>query len=666
MYRNSHKGGPIDESSNINGLYKQRSNRKLLGLLPYVNIYNFGKLFYDTVKISDKKKKIEQKFDLKIRAAELSTTKSKLMNKKERKIKKKDLALSDGNSFMRSLGEAPVIFDSSKVKSTILSMKAFLFSKGFFHNKVTAKIDTTGQRIFHNKITGKVESFFKRKRISVTYFIETGKPFIIDHIIYNIKDSRIDSIINKTTLLTKSIKKNEQYDEKKIDTERDNIFKLLRDQGYFYFQKYDIVFDIDTLHEPYKLDITVIIEGKHEVYRVSKLYFNINDIQNSENHKLDTFQYKNVHYTYYKKSYMRKLLDYKISIRPFDVYNQSKFQMTQRALGSLDIYKFVNINLEPNKEDTIHHTLTGYINTQPSDKFQVSQEYGLSIGQALVPGPFASFTLKTRNIFKWLEVIENTFRYTLEAQYTNTNQSEPYKAREFSAYSSFSLSQLLIPSPLRDIFKKYNPKVKFYIGFNSTKRPEYTRNTLKAGLTYSYTRNAYSSFFITPIEASYIDSRIDQAYNHFLDSLHTANGSNLFRSFKPSIVTDFQISYIYNNHSSNSTKVTKYFRPSFEFGGLVPTLIANKFGTPQDRDSSRLFGKQIYQYLRFAMDLRYYIPIVKKTSLVVRFNLGYALPIGNSGKDEAYLLPYEKYFFTGGNSSNRAWKPRRLGPGAYN
>lgn len=29
-------------------------------------------------------------------------------------------------------------------------------------------------------------------------------------------------------------------------------------------------------------------------------------------------------------------------------------------------------------------------------------------------------------------------------------------------------------------------------------------------------------------------------------------------------------------------------------------------------------------------------------------------------------MPYEKYFFSGGSSSVRAWRPRRLGPGSFN
>jgi outer membrane protein insertion porin family len=647
LYRNSLKGAPKDYYSNLTDLYKQRNNRKVLGLLPYVNLYNFGKLFHNRSRVKRKKERIIKKYDQKIKSAKSETSAAKYEAKKERKVKHKDLSLIEGNSFMRSFGEPPEIFDSSRVPTSMLSMKAYLFSKGYFKNEVFADIDTSRHL----------------KRITVRYTIIPGRVSIIDSVKYTIEDTAISSLVNNPKTFTKIIKTNENYNEEKLITERENIYKLLKDQGYFNFQRQNIVIEIDTLREPYKVDVNIIVEKKHRVYILSLLYFNMNDQPSAKYSVKDTFLYKQVHYTYYRKTYLRRLLDYKIAIRPYDIYNQSKFQKTQRLLSSMDMYKFVNINIIENKKDSLDNTLSAFINTQPLNKFQISQEYGMSVGQALIPGPFLSFTLKTRNIFRWLEVLENVFRYSFEAQYTNTNNSEPYRAREFSAYTSLGLSQLLLPTKLREWAKEYNPKVKFYTGYNFVKRPEYRRESFKAGLTYSFSRNVYSNFYITPIDISFIDSKVDPAYNTFLNDLHTKNGSNLFLSFKPSIVTSFQFSYVYNNHDLNARKVTKYIRPSFEIGGFVPRLLASKYGSA---DSSRLFGKQIFQYTRLGLDIRYYIPLQKKNTFVIRFNLGYAQPLGNSSREDLYALPYEKYFFSGGNSSIRAWKPRRLGPGSYN
>jgi outer membrane protein insertion porin family len=170
---------------------------------------------------------------------------------------------------------------------------------------------------------------------------------------------------------------------------------------------------------------------------------------------------------------------------------------------------------------------------------------------------------------------------------------------------------------------------------------------------------------VTPVDISFIDSRVDPTFSSFLQQLRDSSGSNLYLSFYPSIVTSFQVSYVYNNHEATSQKVTKFFRPLFEFGGVVPNFIAKTFGSEAEKDSNRLFGKQYFEYIRLGLDVRLYVPVRRKNTFVVRFNMGYAQPFGSSSRSNLYALPYEKYFFSGGNSSVRAWRPRRLGPGSY-
>ena len=55
LYKNSLKGAPKDNYSNMTDLYKQINNRKIFGFLPYANLYNFGKIFQDTARINRKK-----------------------------------------------------------------------------------------------------------------------------------------------------------------------------------------------------------------------------------------------------------------------------------------------------------------------------------------------------------------------------------------------------------------------------------------------------------------------------------------------------------------------------------------------------------------------------------------------------------------------------------
>lgn len=69
----------------------------------------------------------------------------------------------------------------------------------------------------------------------------------------------------------------------------------------------------------------------------------------------------------------------------------------------------------------------------------------------------------------------------------------------------------------------------------------------------------------------------------------------------------------------------------------------------------------MYTFVRLQADYRQVTPKGRKGTLAFKAKAGIAIPFGDED-----VLPYEKYFFGGGSTSVRAWKPRRLGPGSYN
>ena len=649
LYKNSVEKAPKRYNEALKGLYKQKANRKLFGTLPYLSMYNYGKKFLDTAKIIEKAKKYDIKYTEKIAKATNETKKAKFESKLEKKEKQQQKKLHEGNFFMRNFGEPPSIYDSSLTKTTAQNLRIYLISKGYFHAKTEVRTDT----------------LYKKKRIKATYIITPGDSFIVKEFKTSIEDPKLDSMVIKKTALFKELMIGDQYDEDKLTEERENIYALLKNRGYLNFKRQNILYELDTLEEPGKVSINLVIEGKYDVFHLSKMYFNFDVSNNTTNSPRDTFSYRSVDYTYYKKTYLRKLVDYKIRTRPYDLYNDSKLQTTQKLLGRLDLYKFVNIYVAENKKDTSNHTVTVTINTSPLNRFQISQEYGLSVNQAYVPGPFLSLSLRSRNLIRALETIDYTFRYSLDGQVSVSDPNQVYRTQELNASATLTLPQTIFPGRFRDKLSEYNPRTRIYAGYNLVNRPEYKRETFRASLTYTIERNKYSNLFITPIDISVISSVKDSAFNALLNDLKVNSGSNLYLSFLPSIVTNFNVSYVYSNFELGVNKKAKYFRPSAEIGGLIPTLYANLFGTGGDAKNNILFDKQFFDYIRFTADLRYYFPLSKNSTFVMRFNGGYAQPIGNSNSTALFSLPYEKYFFAGGSSSNRAWKPRRLGPGSY-
>src|SRR5690606_14670236 len=89
-----------------------------------------------------------------------------------------------------------------------------------------------------------------------------------------------------------------------------------------------------------------------------------------------------------------------------------------------------------------------------------------------------------------------------------------------------------------------------------------------------------------------------------------------------------------------------------ESGGTIWNFVDPEFITKRDL--------QYYKYLRFGFDFRQNRVIDRNTVLAYRINTGVAYAYGENN-----TVPYEKFFFAGGSSSVRAWRPRRLGPGSF-
>ncbi|MCU0431243.1 MAG: BamA/TamA family outer membrane protein [Cytophagaceae bacterium] len=629
----------------------------------YVKIYNLGKVIYDTTEIQKEIVALNQHYDKKADSTRLavkfdSTRKDekrkkkyleKIEAKRTNKIGIRKRSLEEGNFLMRSAGEPPVIYDSTLSEKTRLNFHKYLQSKGYFESQVTIQPDTN----------------YRKKRIQATYVVQPGILSVLDSIQYVIEDSLVRDLILSDQANSK-IASGDPFDQDKITEERERIYNLMKNYGYFDFVRQEMFCEADTLSKTGKVKLTMVMPGKHSIYQLKRLYFNQDVSYQSSGLKRDTALYKNVYYTFLKKTYLRKLLDHKIATRPPDVYSYGQIQRTQQQLGSLDLYKFVNINFEKELTDSLHPGLVCYVNTSPMPKFQLSQEYGVSVGQAYVPGPFFQLSLKTRNIFRSLEVWETSIRYSLDAQASVTNQDNDraYRTQEFSIFTSLGLPQLLVQNKLRDIFRNYNPRIKFQLGYTNIIRPEYSRENFRAGLVYSFQKNINLHWTFTPIEINIIGSKVSDEFEKQLGILRGL-GSNLYLSFRPSIVTGASLSMVYNNHDATQNKKSKYFRPSLEVGGVVPSILSQSFSSSAQSDSNRLFNKQYFEFFRLSADARYYFPIGKKNTFAIRLNMGFAQPFGSSVKSGFFALPYEKYFFAGGNSSIRAWRPRRLGPGTY-
>lgn len=641
LYRHKIKGNQQISTETLSEIYKQQPNRKILGWMPYVDIYYFGRKFYDSAKVTRKLEQTKEKFNAKINKANKDKRKDKLIVQKEKKVKNLEQKLKEGNWLMRVPGEAPSFYDSSVTHLTEQQMSYFVHSKGFFNGSVKALVDTN------------------RKKISVTYLVRENKPFIIDRIKYTIKDKKIDSLV-ELTRKDSPLQTGKKYNENDLTDERDRINDLLKNNGYFDFNRQFIYFNVDTTQRRNFVEIEIVVEnpgpGKsHNQYTVSKVVFDA-DVNAKASEKIDTSQFRKINFILEGHNYSKRILSNKIEIKPGKLFHQKDLLATQKKLATLDMFKFVNINFEKNSHDSAKNTLTAYVRTSPLKKFQITDEAGLTVTSlGFVPGPFGNISFKNRNIFGGFEIFETNVKAAVEGYSSFSNPNVILRTQEYSGNLTLTFPEFLFPArKIRGYFNKMNARTRFLAGAMLINRPEYERLNLKNSYSYNWSHGKYSSSNFSLIDVNIINTlRKTEQFSDYLVTLQKKYGNNLIYSFKNSLVTNSNYSYTFNNNQLGVNEKSHYFKLYLESAGFWWNLL-------NAAANDKILNLKIYKYVKGNIDVRFYYPTGKKSTFVMRYNLGVAYSYDKEG-----VLPYEKYFFAGGSNSMRAWRPRRLGPGSY-
>jgi len=665
LYRQEIKTDSLDREL-FEPYLMQRPNRKIFGFMPYVEIYYLGKQFFNPERVKQQINQNREKYQKKIEKHVGNNAKvNKLIYKRDKKLKKLETKLKEGNFLMRVVGEPPVILNQSKTYESVRNLRNFLHTKGFFECKVTFKTDTISKQ---GRLT------------KVTYIIHEGVAYRVDSIEVVSAQEDLDTLLS--SFIQRQSKVLHHYDRDRLDDVRASIESYLRENGYFRFTRDYITIEVDTsqirksaairfvINVPSRIDTSKVnvkilgkeleqiapdnLQGKHLRYKLKAPYFlvvssnkNSGRIDTSSAQYFQTYDGRHVRIYLADRKFNPNILSQQIYLHEGDWFQESSIRKTQQALSSLDMFKFINITLQ----DDDSTNLTPIISAAPMEKFSFTSETGLNVVQGL-PGPFVNFSLKNRNPFGGIEVFENSFRFAIDGQTSLTDQSQVYSTTEVNYSSSLSIPHFLLPKKWQYKFLQKQPKTIIGLSFNFTNRPEYTRRNSNLYINYQWRRIPYYRYDFSPLDINIVNTEKTAALDAFLAQL---SSPTIQQSFRNAFITSSHGSWTYNDISSDNT-ISRFVRFYGESGGAILNLFNN---TILKRDNT-FFGLNYFKYLKFYTDLRYHYPLSKETTLAMRFLGGAVWPYGTST-----TVPYEKFFFAGGSNSIRAWPPRRLGPGSY-
>ncbi|MCC9167049.1 translocation and assembly module lipoprotein TamL [Pontibacter harenae] len=631
----------VDQAA-IEALYQQQPNRTVLGSTPYLSIYYFGKRFHDPAKIDERIEKQNARRARKIEEAGTDTARiRKLQTRFDDRIEDLQNTKEEGNFVMR-LGEPPVIYDSTLMAETMDQIDIYMNSKGYFKHNATYEKNEHGKKLY------------------IDIAIEENEPYRYTAIKYDVADSALLKLVTATPF-SSYLQLGEIYDEQVLTQERDRLNEWVRNNGYYDFARAYIFFDILKKDSANAVEVTTVIQNpensdSHKAYTLNNVYFKTDPDRFGIDR--DTVHYNNLNFIAYNFRYSPKLLDKKVDIYPGQTYSQLRTFTTQRKLSELDVFQFNNVSYsktENTADSTGLYHLDAFINAVPAKKFQETAEVGLTYSERQ-PGPFASVRLRVRNIFGGAENLDLGLRGGLEAQVSLTDQNEAVIIQEYGGDAALSFPMILVPFTKRNILSDYSPRTRIYTGFTNVDRQEYKRKDYDLSLSYLWQRSRrpllppIEQFIFSPINLTI--AQVDTVSPEFArDLLRYSQGSrSLIESFRSGLISFMSFNYIYNTNDITQTRNAHYFRTLFEIGGLTEELGLNL----------QLRNLRTFQYTRINPEFRRYIPLGNRRYFVYRINTGFGAPLFNT-----QVLPYEKYFFAGGGTSVRAWRPRRLGPGSY-
>lgn len=568
------------------------------------------------------------------------------------------------NKWVRRLGQAPVIYDSSLTRQSARQLQLALMNMGY--NDAYVTVDT-------------IKNDAKRKA-SVKYTVVTGEPFVIDSVRYEIGDGAIRNILLYDTMQSE-IRPGARLDRNMLDAERAALTARMRDAGYYAFNKDYITFLADTVADNKGVRLTMKVDRPNmpsdttsnrlvDRYIIGRVYVITDggEIQADDIHIVatDTVAYNGLTIFYGRDRYLRpSVIDENIYISPGSIYSATAVERTYESFSRLGILKSVNIVMRPAGHIGDEMLLDAYILLSRTKKQGVTLEVEGTNSEGDL-GFGLGLTYSHRDLAHGSEQLAAKFRGSYESLSGNLEGLINNRYTEFGAEVDVTFPKFKAPFLSKTFKQRIRATSELSLSFSHQERPEYTRMIAGASWKYRWSNRKATirrTFDLLDINFVYLPRSTDD----FINSI--APDNPLLRySYEDHFIMRMGYSYYRTNRRAINTAFgTSRFQPdiytfrlSGEMAGNLLYAISNIIGQKKHDGAYRIFGIQYAQYVKGEVDYTFNHYFSRRTSLSFHVGGGIAVPYGNSS-----MVPFEKRFYAGGANGVRGWGVRTLGPGCY-
>ncbi|MBP5380152.1 MAG: BamA/TamA family outer membrane protein [Bacteroidaceae bacterium] len=539
------------------------------------------------------------------------------------------------NRFLQRVGQAPVIYDRSKALKARDDIEAAVRNMGYLRANVDLQEHSSG---------------FK---MNTVYDIQPGVRYTLAELDTEVGDSVIKSLLDSTAAESK-LKVGMPFDLNELDAERSRINKLLRNNGYYLFNKEFVRFEADTLMGNNSVALSMIVDDYHAVGQAEyspHLQFNVGDVQ---------FVQDDANHNHVRPS----VLNMKNSIVPGELYNESHVRETYSNLSALGAVMNSSVRMIPDTTDNSRLDALVSIATNKRHSFNVELEGTNSAGDL---GAAVAVAYKNSNIFRGAE----QFKVRLRGAYEAIRGLEGYENQNYIEYSietSLSFPDFMFPGVNRDFRRSSHATSEVSIMYDSQNRPEFHRRVVTGAWRYRWNKNNRQWLHrIDLIDLNYVFMPwISSTFRR--DYLENATSRNAILRYNYEDLFIMKCGYSFSYTSQPLSGATGSYgtnaysiKINVETAGNLLYGLTNLFSTNKNKDGQyTLFNIAYAQYAKGDFDFSKSFRFSPENSLSLHVGIGVAYPYGNGR-----ILPYEKRYFSGGANSVRGWSVRGLGPGRF-
>ena len=564
--------------------------------------------------------------------------------------------------FLWSTIKNPPAFDSTNIGRTKKFMNSYLNSNGYYYT------------VFKDSIP-KYDTVNNQIRVTVYMIINAGKNISIDSAVYALNDSNMQKLallnFNKTLL-----KKGTPFNKEVINSEKDRITDVFRNNGYYKFSKDDIFAEADTTDnkllrltlDPFeqakllgeaaksrkenpRWDIMikqkpVIDSSKLEKYYIRKVFYypetKPTDFPDSLiiKNELKLQSRNDITMFYLDGKFKMRTLREHTYFKKGNLYNESLYYKTINTFSKMGAWQQVDSRIMVSAKDSLdfHFFLIPAPKQNYSIDFEVSRNTGdITSGEML--GVSTSFSYRNRNVWKRAIQSVTTFRVGVELS-PKFSVDSLIQTKQFSLSQSYIFPKLIVPFPKWRYLNTLENKKTILAGSASytDRKDVYVLKSLITNWGYEWGKSNFTWLFKPlNIELYKVDT---------LPGLIDLFVSNPFlrNSFRNGNVVGSSISVIKTINSIRDPNATHLIRLAVEESGTLLSLFKD-------------LNDQIFRYVKTEAEYRYVYKF-RKTQLATRIFSGVALP--KAGQ----VMPAFKQYFEGGPNSMRAWGLRQLGLGS--